>query len=364
MRCDHPLAPIRHDSYMCSMQTNHRASTIVVSHESALRGIRFTRCRYGVLPWRHLAAREQRDALSRARASKAAVDHDGLARLGFCSWDERDDVHLLATNKAARRQIPGLCISSIRANVSSGLFLEAAPNVIVPSPDFCFIQCCEKLSFPAALALGLELCGTFSIGETLGNGQANDGTPGYHECEASMTVRSLTRTLTRLKYVKGLTTARVVAQYLLDGARSPMEAIVAGVFHPPFSRGGFGIEDMLLNHQIDFDRTAVDASNMPYAICDAYIPSAKATLEYNGGYHNDQHAHMHDERRSLGLGALGISTLPLNQETLKDIYALEAVARILYERKGKRYRDRSRCSAVKRVELLNGLRTAFSLGAC
>ena len=355
---------MRASRYMCTMHTNRNASVIVVSHESALRGIRFARCRYGLLPWKHLSAQEQRDALSRARVSKSAVDRDELARLGFCSWNKDDDVHLLASNVAARRQTPGQCVTSMRTDVPPGLFLEAAPGVIVPSPELCFIQCCTELSFPAALALGLELCGTFSMSEAFGDGQTNNVTFRYRECEASMTARSLTRLLTRLKYMKGLRTARVVAQYLLDGARSPMEAIVAGVFHPPFSRGGFGIKGILLNHRIPFDRAAIDASNMSYAVCDAYIPGAKATLEYNGGDHDNPSTRIHDERRSLGLSTLGISTLPLNQETLKDIDALEAVASIIYKRAGKRYRDRSKNSAVRRIELLNGLRTAFSLGAC
>lgn len=121
---------------------------------------------------------------------------------------------------------------------------------------------------------------------------------------------------------------------------------------------------MLLNYEIPFDRTAVDASDMTHAICDAFIPSAKVTLEYNGSYHDEPNARIHDERRSLGLAALGIATLPLNHDTLQNVDALEAVARVIYERKGERYRDRTKKSAVKRVELLNGLRTAFGLKPC
>lgn len=303
--------------------------------------------------------------LARARVGKTAVDRNELARLGFCSWDGNDDVHLLACGTAARRQPAGIKVHSTRIDMSSGLFLKVTPNIVLPAPELCFVQCCEKLSFEGALALGLELCGTFSMSEARENEQtADDSDPGYHECESAMTVRSLTKTIAQLPNVNGVRTARRAAHYLLDNARSPMEAIVAGVFHPPFSQGGFGIEEMLLNYEIPFDRTAVDASDMTHAICDAFIPSAKVTLEYNGSYHDEPNARIHDERRSLGLAALGIATLPLNHDTLQNVDALEAVARVIYERKGERYRDRTKKSAVKRVELLNGLRTAFGLKPC
>ena len=347
------------------METDTRPPVIVVSHESALRGIRFARCRYGLLPWNPLTPPEQRDALAHARVGKTAVDRGELARLGFCSWDGNDDVHLLASRSAARRHDSGINVSSSSADIPPGLLLKASANILVPAPELCFIQCCENLSFAEALALGLELCGTFSMHERPDNDQANDETTSrYHECEAAMSTHTLRKAIERLPYRYGIRMARKVANHLLDSARSPMEAIVAGMFHLPFVQGGFGIEDMLLNHKISFNQAAMDASNMPYVVCDAYIPSAKAALEYNGNYHDDPQVRLHDERKSLGLEVLGISMLPLNQDTLRSVDALEAVSRIIYKRKGERYRNRSMKSAVKRIELLNNLRIAFGLKPC
>lgn len=347
------------------MDTSSNPSVIVVSHESALRGIRFARCRYGFLPWERLDARRQRDALARTRVGRTSIDRDELARFGFCGWDDDSEVHVLVPRSAARRSNSGINVTSSSADVPPGLFLTASPNIIVPAPELCFIQCCETLSFVDALALGLELCGTFSMKESPDNGRtATEGAPGYQECEAAMSARGLAKAIVRLPRMYGVNMARKVSSHLLDNARSPMEAILAGMFHLPFAQGGFGIRDMQLNHKIPFGRTAMDASGMPYVICDAYIPSAKTALEYNGRYHDDPQARLHDERKSLGLEALGITMLPLNQDTLRSVDALEAVARIIYKRKGQRYRSRSKNSAVKRIELLNGLRAAFGLKPC
>lgn len=350
------------------MDTNRAPSVIVVSHESALRGIRFARCRYAALPWRPLSAREVRDVMARARASARSVDLDELARHGFCPGDEDTRrVHLLASSSASRRRSENVSIHTMGVSPRGATLLEAAPGIFSVSVELAFIQCCATLSFPKALALGYELCGTFSMCEHISDGRPDEDradSSGYLETESATTVAALARVAERLPRTRGVKLARSVIAHLLDGARSPMEAIVAGMFHMPISRGGLGIGEMQLNHRIEFNQLASSASGMPYAICDAFIPGAKVDLEYNGGYHADTVSRIHDENRSRGLNALGITVIALNRDTLRDVEALEAVGRMVYRRAGMRYRDRSKESKVRRVRLLNGMREAFGLKPC
>lgn len=146
-------------------------------------------------------------------------------------------------------------------------------------------------------------------------------------------------------------------------ARSPMEAIMAAMLHMPHAYGGFNIA-MQLNRKIDFSEAAQAVSGMPYAVCDAYVPEAHASVEYNGDHHSEGKARIHDERRKLGLAAMGIETFTINFEQLRDVCALESVARTIYRRMGKQYRNRTNASRVKQVTLLNGLRRAFGLNPC
>ncbi|WP_232385472.1 MULTISPECIES: endonuclease domain-containing protein [Enorma] len=351
------------------MDTNRAPSVIVVSHESALRGIRFARCRYAALPWRPLSAREVRDVMARARASARSVDLDELARHGFCPGDEDTRrVHLLASSSASRRRRENVSIHTMGVSPRGATLLEAAPGIFSVSVELAFIQCCATLSFPKALALGYELCGTFSMCEGIWDGwdcdEGSTDPSGYLETEPATTVAALARVVARMPHVRGVKMARSVIANLLDGARSPMEAIVAGVFHMPISLGGIGIKEMQLNRRIDFNRLASNASGMPYTICDAFIPSARVDLEYNGGYHAETVSRIHDENRNRGLNALGITVIALNHDTLRDVEALEAVGSTIFHRAKMRYRDRSREGAARRVRLLNGMREAFGLKPC
>lgn len=142
-----------------------------------------------------------------------------------------------------------------------------------------------------------------------------------------------------------------------------MEAIVGAMFHLPQSMGGFGL-NLALNRRVDFGHEAQLVSTMPYAVCDALVADAAATIEYNGPDHDTASSRIHDEQRKLGLAAMGIATFALNYQQLSDVTALEVVAKLLYKRAGKRYRNRSRAYRLKQVELLNGLRIAYGLKPC
>lgn len=139
---------------------------------------------------------------------------------------------------------------------------------------------------------------------------------------------------------------------------------MVSMFHMSFCYGGFNVSNLLLNHKIDFSHIARAASRMPYAICDAYVPDSQTTLEYNGSYHDQAAARIHDERRNAGLEAMGVTTLVINREQLRDIEALESIAKVLYRRAGKRYQNRTTGRYVKQINLLNELRAAFGWPKC
>ena len=341
--------------------------TIVVSHESALYGIRHARCRYGMLPWEPLDAAEQHDALVRSHVNRSDLDISELTRLGFRSWNGNETVHALVSRPANRRHLDGVCWHVLGGHLPEGALLRVSAGIACVCPELAFVQCCEHLSFPEALALGEELCGTFSLPEDpFDTGYPKDASDrvGYSESEAVTSRRDIASFIEAINCVRGVRQAQRAVAYTLDGARSPMEAIVAAMFHCPFSVGGFGIETMLLNHRIDFPDSARIALDVPYAVCDAFIPDAHTTLEYNGAYHDATSSRVHDEQRRLGLEAAGIATTALNWMTLRNVEALEVVANTLYKRQGKRFRNRTKAHAVKHITLLNGLREAYGLEPC
>lgn len=346
------------------------SQTIVVSHTTALRAIRVARRRYAYLPWRPLDGTEQQWALDSCAIGRKATDLDALHRLGL--WDHSDPdccIDVLSSNKAFKRTRPEFQCHVVSSPLPAGSILEMSSGIYTVAPAVVVAQYAHTHDFPEVLALIQELCGTFSLPEdhragTVQCASPETESPNIAKVEPALRAKELLRQLKKLTAVRGCAQARFAARCALDGARSPGEAIMASLYHAPFARGGFNIKGLLLNYQIDFSDAAQQASSMPYAVCDAFVGAARATLEYNGSYHEQPGARLHDDKRAAGLEAMGITTIVINREQLRRIEALESIARLLYRRAGMRYRNRTSGYGVKQIELLNGLRTAFGWPAC
>lgn len=145
-----------------------------------------------------------------------------------------------------------------------------------------------------------------------------------------------------------------------------METIQYCMLGLPMRYGGFGCAKLpggiKLNQRIDFDHNAVAiSSGMPYAICDLFIPAANTDIEYNGIYHEARSARIHDGNRNNGLRSMGIKTLVINQEQMKDLEALEAIARTIYHDAGVRFRYQANGYRIRQEKLLNELRGSIGL---
>lgn len=131
--------------------------------------------------------------------------------------------------------------------------------------------------------------------------------------------------------------------------------------------GGFGCSalpkgGMLLNHRLDFNTQTVRmASGMPYAVLDADIPSAKTDLEYNGAGHEIQQARIHDGNRNNGIKGMDYKVLVINRNQMRDIVALEAMAKSIYHDAGVRFRYSIKAYRNRQAAWLNGLRNSIGL---
>lgn len=348
------------------MDERIKTPVIVVSHQSALRGIRYARCRYGHLPWIPLSRSEGARVMRNACANAGSIDQGELIRRGLWDGGDEERIDLLVGSSAALRHGRTLCCHLSSPELPARSIMKVAPQLFCASPELVLVQCAASSGLAGALALAYEFCASFSLHESDASdadGVQGRQTPGYAVSEPVLSRAALASFLARCPALVGKRTAEQAARYVLDGARSPMEAIMAAVFHLPRSQGGFGLK-LALNRRVDFDHDAQLVSTLPYAVCDALAIDAAATIEYNGPDHDAPSSRIHDEQRKLGLEAMGITTLALNYRQLSDVTALEAVARLLYKRAGKRYRNRSAAYRVKQVELLNGLRVAYGLKPC
>ncbi len=346
------------------MDSSVPAPTIVVSHATALRALRSARVRYGMLPWREVSPAEERQALERCIPNARNIDEAELVRLGCLDADQASaladsPIDLLTSRRHNIRKTSSVNCHVVLARTPQGTLRLISGNIYAASPALIAVQAACSCNMAHEIALVQELCGSFSMSPRFDTAKCSEGLS-YHEAEPVLSLKHL-KLYTKATGISGTRQCRKALGIALENARSPMESIAAAMFHAPHAYGGFNVRDMHLNCRVDFSQNARAASSMPYAVCDAYIPTARIALEYNGGYHDQYGARIHDEKRNAGLAAMDIQVVALNSEQLKNIEALEAIARLIYRRSGKRYQNRTKGSAVKQIELLNGLRTFYGL---
>lgn len=362
---------------------------IVVSHSTALYAIRRSRRRYAGLPWERLDRSQQQRVLDACAPNVGDLDLDDLERLGV--WNPGlGCLDVLVGSNKSHRHSSLIQQHLISEPLPSNSLLKITEGVYATSPALALVQYAENHPWQEVLGLAFELCGMFSlpddsidqnlqhladaeqafldldVQEDAWSGSKNRGRAalGYFAGEPVLSSRQLNRYVACAKDIHGLPCARKAAGYALDDAASPMEAIMAGVFHAPQSAGGFGIKDLQLNQPIEFNHDAVLASGMTRAVLDAYSRAAKTTMEYNGHCHDAVSSRIHDEKRTAGLQTMGILTIPVNDEQLQNLDALEAMAKTLYKRMEKQFRYTTDGYRRKQAALLNALRKQMRLKPC
>ena len=394
---------------------------IIVCGLSALRGIRRARRVHDLWSWTPPDAQEQERVLAAATSRKSLIDFEELARHGFWGEEETEELELLVGRPADRRKVAHVRCRCASGPLPEGSLCRVASGLYATSPLYTAWQYSKGRGIAAVVMLLSELMGTYGLSEeatmtiawggvwpgkeegpalaapadatdpalvVLGDATDPDlaapacatdpafavpacatdsdlpapADQAHYRCDPAFTREDLDA-FARVSSDRVFAQAAAIA---LPDAASPMESVMAGMLGAPHRLGGFGLSalrgGMLLNHRIDFDHDAVlMSSGMPYAICDAYIPAAKAEIEYNGIGHEEESARVHDGERNNGIRGMGIKVVVVNRGQMRDIRALEAIARSFHRAAGVRYRDVNDGQRVLQGTWLNSLRAAIGM---
>ena len=346
---------------------------LVISHTSALRAIRYARQTYSALNWRPLGKVEQRRVLASCSPGCNDIDFDHLEQLGIWSSETSEQLDVLVSSSKHRGKNKRVDYHVISTALPYGALAEIKAGVYATSPAFTALLYLRGRSFAEAVMLLLELTGTYTL--------PSDATPSlaWHEpdlkssgieqahyrCEPVATVKEL-KLMAKQTTSSSDRAFRQAAEYIAEGSASPAESLCFAMLSLPLRYGGFGCggigKGFRLNHTVRFDDDArAMASGMPYAVCDAYLEDAGIDIEYNGIGHEAENARIHDGQRNNGLKAMGITVIVVNRDQMRDIAALEAIARELHQRANSQLRYRFKGCRQRQGALLNGLRCAIGL---
>lgn len=245
-------------------------------------------------------------------------------------------LHVMVASHEARSQAVDV-VSHIAeaAELPAGSFRQLSKGVLVSSPELVFLRMASMLDLEDLVELGFMACGTYSMQFSRGGDSIG--------CPPIMRARDLVDYLGRVKWVRGIRTARRAARLVLDGSNSPRETHCALQLGLPALLGGLGCSSPRLNRRVPVGDTA---------ICpDFYWPEKKLVGEYNGGDHGTLESMLRDARRSNKALAADLKAFTVTKEHFSSPTAFDEIGDLVCGQLGMRRRKLTPEALARRMSL-------------
>lgn len=264
--------------------------------------------------------------------------------------DLQAPLHLLVPEPCRRRSSQAVVSHLCGTSLLRTPVYRVAPGVFVVSPALCLLQLAATHTPIAIAKLAYEFCGSYA--------RNPDAEGGFDRRAPITSTAALRRFLDKVPpRVRGIRTLRKAVGFVGDNAASPMEATLGLHLALPAGEGGYGLPLPQFNREVHVPKHLVAAIGKRTLRCDLFYPDAQIDVEYDS---NDYHTGLsvgEDSRRRAALELMGIQVNTVAWLQVKDIDALDAVARIVRTALGKRalpqLRDFRSRQLRLRSELLN-----------
>ena len=192
-------------------------------------------------------------------------------------------------------------------------------GVFVVSPELCFVQICQSLTFIEALELGMELCGTYALRPGGREGMAQRDYP-------LIDAEVLRRHLQLWQGLNGLPLARKVSKYLATGSASPMETKLYLLLCLPLQYGGYNLGRPELNPEMDLNQAEMEILRNTKVKPDMLWRQNHLIVEYDGRQHEEEWQSKHDALRITILEGKGYTVRRIKRHQLYNPLAFESFA--------------------------------------
>lgn len=267
---------------------------------------------------------------------------------------EGGKTHLLVCSPQARRNGKSTICHTWSGDLPEGSFYKLSDEVYISSPEFLFLQLASPLNTAQLVALGYELCGTYSFDPHHERGFRTRKAP-------LTTIERLSSYLDISSGTKGINRAKQALRLVTKNSASPMESTCHMLMSLPCRLGGYGIKNLLLNEEITLSSPASTIGKRKTCRVDIYPAGSKLDIEYDGGPdHSGKEALDRDRRRTNALISMGFEVIELTYEQVCDWAAFEEIIKRVYATTGKRARGECFGALPARIELR---KTLFSWNA-
>ena len=246
-------------------------------------------------------------------------------------WNLTMPIHILVSNKNARRANESIQYHIASRQFPSGSFIQVDSKLAVSSPELCFVQMASELSLVELIELGYEFCGSYRLEENNKQGR------GFRDELPLTSVVKLDSYLSRVAGLKGSKNARRALRYIADGSASPMESALTMMLTLPYMLGGYGLPMPLLNCPVQVAKDASKITRKAKLYCDLYWPEEQVDVEYDSdAYHANPSRIAKDAIRRNALISAGVTVITLTRMQINNTAELHQVAVDLSKLLGKR----------------------------
>ncbi|MBQ9041231.1 MAG: hypothetical protein IJ111_00260 [Eggerthellaceae bacterium] len=228
-------------------------------------------------------------------------------------------------------------------------FCQFDVGVFLPSPQFIFLQAASRLNLAQLIALGDELCGTYSFDKSKARG--------LRQREVPLTsVHVLDAYLSYAKGCRGYNRAKRALGHIVDGSASPAETRDEMELCLPHKLGGYALEKPKMNEQIILSRQASVVAKKTFCRADLLwkrdSPNDSTIIEHQGEFDHMESNRFNDDRaRVNALRLMGYEVIELTRSQVWDLRVFEEIALEIAKRTGKRIRTENRGLTPQRKEL-------------
>jgi hypothetical protein len=260
-------------------------------------------------------------------------------------------IHILTTRDHRKSRCSFLHLHSTTRVPPQRAFYEVGRGLYVSSPEFCFLQMAQSQSFAEQVALGYELCGSYSkeahrdsagLSATLYKALPLTAPKRLHGfAEANRSWHGAAQALRACQYVQG-------------GAASPMESAIAMLLSLPNKHGGYALPCARLNALVPVTDVRTGLTVPRY--CDLYWPQHNLAIEYDSDeFHASREKLNADASRRIDLALKNVEVITVTKNQLYRAEAFEDVARLAAKKMGITCRSRVFNMSEARIRLRESL---------
>lgn len=209
-----------------------------------------------------------------------------------------------------------------------GSFYVLPEAFCVASPELVFLQAARSLTRTQLIALGFELCGTYSHAKNPDGESIERKTP-------LTSIEAISDFLSRSSGLQGVKRAESALHYVIEDSASPMESEIAMLMSMPRRYGGFGLPRPIMNYCIAFDEEACKMASTSFARADLCWPEAKLDIEYDSElWHSSRQQSSQDKSRANALNSMHYMVIFVSNGDYNDSEAFESIVNTAADRIG------------------------------